>query len=48
MTIETKENVTDPEGEKKKALAEGKSVVILHGKGFRVELATTDVVVIHT
>ena len=48
MTIENKENITDPEEEKRKALAEGKSVVILHGQGFSVKSGTTDVVVIHT
>lgn len=48
MAIEKKENVTDSEGEKQKALAQGKSVVIIHGKGFQVKTSSADVVVIET
>ena len=49
MTIENKVDVTDPEGEKKKALEAGKSAIILHGQGFQVKSSTgSDVVVIRT
>lgn len=47
--IDEKKDVADPEGEKKKALEQGKSAIILHGKGFQVKSSSPgDVVVIRT